>query len=64
MPLTKKQQKEYIGSNHKCPYCHSTNISGWRIETDDGEAYQPITCNECEKSWNDLYTLTGIEEIE
>jgi Zn finger protein HypA/HybF involved in hydrogenase expression len=63
--LTRKQRREYVKEKYgHCPYCGSDDIEGGFIEVNDNYCWQPITCNNCEKEWNDLYTLTGIEEQE
>ena len=60
-----KQKKEYIESGYcKCPYCGGENIEGAMIEVDSGSAYQPVSCNDCNKSWEDVYELVNVEEKE
>ena len=49
----------------KCPNCGSTDISAdGRLEADAGIAWQPVSCAECNATWNDEYTLTGYGELE
>ncbi len=62
MSLTKKQKKKYIECSSKCPFCGSIDIEGGEVDVDGVIARQQITCNGCQKKWNDIYTLTGIEE--
>ena len=63
MPLTNKQKKAYLKHSHRCPFCKSENIEGEAVEIDDGIAWQPIRCLDCNKNWSDLYKLIGVEEI-
>jgi hypothetical protein len=57
--------KEYISNGgNTCPSCHSENITGGQVEVDSNSAWQPVTCNECQATWNDTYTLTGFAEFE
>ncbi len=43
----------------QCPHCNSKEIQGGCIYFDTGSAWQEVTCNDCGKEWQDLYTLTG-----
>jgi hypothetical protein len=64
--FTKDQITEYLkhGGNG-CPYCKSRNITADQIEIPDGTTtFQTVYCEACGKSWNDIYELTGIEEVE
>jgi uncharacterized protein (DUF983 family) len=47
-----------------CPYCGSGAIDGGFIEIDEGTASQKVGCNECDREWIDLYTLTGMLEVD
>ncbi len=63
--MTKEQSDKYVeNGGAKCPYCNSEDISGGFVEIDTYGAWQPITCNACNKSWRDLYKLIGVEEVE
>lgn len=42
-----------------CPFCGGGNIEGGPVEIDGGDAWQEITCADCEADWTDHYTLTG-----
>lgn len=54
--------EKYLACSSKCPFCGSDNISGDSIDIVSGEAYQEITCNECENEWMDVYQLVGIHD--
>lgn len=56
--MTTNEQHVHNGGN-QCPYCNSGNIEGGDIHIDFGCAWQDVTCNDCEKKWQDTYTLTG-----
>lgn len=63
--ITKAMEKKYLDRRGvECPFCESSDIEGQEINIDGGGAWQEVSCNTCGKSWNDLYELTGIEEIE
>ena len=62
--LTKKQVKQYLKSETTCPYCGGQDITGSSVEVEAGGAYQTITCEECGKSWLDIYKLVDIQEID
>ncbi len=42
-----------------CPFCGSDDIEGGSFNAGAGYATQEVSCNECDKSWEDQYTLTG-----
>lgn len=60
--MTPEQKKQYLVSPNHCPFCNSDNISAYYFEADG--SYQKIECYTCGKKWNDIYTLTDVEEIE
>lgn len=63
MPTTAELQKKYLEQGGvRCPYCDSDNITGGSFDTEFGEVYQKIWCEECHKEWTDLYKLVGFEE--
>lgn len=63
--LTDEQKAAYIEYGFsKCPYCGSYEVSSGHFEVDGASAWQPVHCDNCEKDWRDVYTLTEIEEEE
>jgi formate dehydrogenase maturation protein FdhE len=60
-----KSPSEYKSlSGVVCPVCGTSHISGnGRTQTIADGAYQPIKCDECESTWNDVYTLSGYDEL-
>lgn len=59
-------EEEYLNNNaQKCPYCGSDNISANRPEADGRYVWINISCEEinCEKSWTEEFTLSGVTEL-
>ena len=48
----------------RCPICGCDDIEGGPWDSSPGEAWQEITCRECESMWVDLYKLTGYERVD
>jgi transposase-like protein len=62
--LTEKQKKEYVnGGYNNCPYCKSDNIHSYVFGKDDNWVECRVTCEQCETTWKDIYTLTDIQEF-
>jgi hypothetical protein len=57
--------KDYVndGGNF-CPHCQSNDIEAEHFEVDSGHAWQPVSCNNCGSTWNDVYVLTGFTDFE
>lgn len=57
-------KQDYLNSNGtECPYCNGNSLEGLgNVEIDSGIAWQLIGCNDCERTWHDTYTLTGVKE--
>lgn len=58
------EEHEYLRNSSKCPKCKSDQIEGGSIEIEGNTAFQNVQCLDCDFDWNDLYTLTGMEENE
>lgn len=57
--------EEYVAcGGSKCPYCGSEDITGESFEAQGEECSQEISCNECGKSWVDIYKLSGFLAID
>lgn len=52
-------QEEYLKSPNQCPVCRSTHIAGGHVDISGGSAVQTVVCNDCDASWDDVYSLTG-----
>ena len=63
--LTKQQIEDYLKSGgNKCLYCKSGEIATTqKVQTDSQSAWQEVYCNDCNKYWNDVYKLVGVEEV-
>lgn len=58
------KKEQYIREGGvRCPYCASEDIEGTSFESDLDFSSQKITCNNCGKRWEDIYTLIDIIEI-
>jgi len=55
-----KTQQEHIEAlgNH-CPFCNSDEIVGGSFDVDNGRVFQPIYCLECDKGWENEYTISN-----
>jgi len=62
IPYRKKKYIKEGGTT--CPYCGSNNICGQHMEVDSTGAWQEIHCDDCNKTWNDVYKMTDIEEVQ
>jgi predicted Zn finger-like uncharacterized protein len=43
----------------RCPYCGSYDISSEEIDADGGEGTADVECDNCGKTWTDLFGLRG-----
>jgi len=58
--LSAEKKAEYLQAPYHCPYCGSSQIGADHF---DGEcASQRCDCDQCGKSWWDMYKLVDIEE--
>ena len=39
----------------RCPVCDSPQIEGGNVQIDGTEAWQPVSCLNCEASWTEVY---------
>jgi len=62
--LTAKRKRSYLRRGGNCPYCGSYAITGDSVDIEGAGASQEVSCQECGRSWRDVYTLTNVEEIE
>jgi hypothetical protein len=44
-----------------CPFCLSDNIEGDTLQSDGG-VWQNVRCLDCGGEWQDIYTLTAIDQ--
>jgi len=66
MPFTEAEIQAYVKCGGvRCPSsaCRSSHIKAKLFpHTDGGVAWHSCSCEKCGIEWNDIYTLTGIEE--
>jgi transposase-like protein len=62
--ISEEMEQKYVkllGNN--CPFCNSHNIIAMeQMQTDGGDAWQDIKCEDCGEWWTDLYKLVGAEQ--
>jgi len=57
-------KEKYIKDEYNlCPFCNSDDVSGGHFNSDGGYVWQRIGCAACNKMWDDIYTLTDVEEV-
>lgn len=61
--LTAEQKEAYLKDPSHCPFCCSPNFEGEEIEINDNQAEQVLSCNDCNHSWRNTYTLNKVEGI-
>lgn len=57
--LTQKEYIEKLGI--QCPFCKSTNTHINDTDYDAGTISQDIECDDCNATWQHVYTLTGYD---
>lgn len=48
----------------RCPYCRSTDMVGGDHNSDDNWHSTSIECNSCGATWDDVHTLSHINELQ
>lgn len=62
--LTQKKQDDYMAKNGTvCPECQSKKLDAGQIEVDGKTAWCPVECLDCGSTWEDVYTLSGIQKL-
>lgn len=61
-----KTDRQYIKtSGQQCPSCEAHEVTTVdHVETDGGSAWQEVKCDSCEATWQDIYKLTGYDNLE
>lgn len=62
--LTPARRRSYLRRGSCCPYCRSESITGESVDIEGNQAYQEVSCQECCRTWRDIYRLDSVEEIE
>lgn len=56
-------RSRYLKSDSRfCPYCESERIIMGDLRDDYHSAWRKVNCVDCHKKWNDVYTITDVEE--
>lgn len=57
--------KKYLKNSSKCPFCGKDECieSEGREERDFGTISSRVSCNECQKRWWEIYTLSAIDTV-
>lgn len=63
MQLSEDKQKEYLEHPSRCPVCNSGELEGGSYQGDGNHIFQNIHCLNCGALWDDVYTLTGIDDV-
>jgi len=60
-----KTDEQYIKtSGLQCPSCGAYEVTSIdHVETDSGSAWQEVNCDSCKSTWQDIYTLTGYDNL-
>lgn len=59
--FTKEQKLDYITKNgQRCPFCNGKDIQASRPELMDYGVEVEINCENCGKTYKELYTLSDI----
>lgn len=64
MKLTAEQKAAYLADSGKCPFCQAKSLEGGEVQCEGDKHYQNIVCAECDAEWTDVYTLSGIDELD
>lgn len=60
-----KSSEEYAASGFgHCPVCGSDEIQGGPVDVDGNQATQEVSCDACNSTWDDVYTLTGYRNLD
>ena len=58
--LTDEQKAEYSAENTYCPFCGSNDVSQRGIDNEDGVIVCDVECDECEETWQEIYTFSSV----
>lgn len=63
---TETRQEAYLKrGGSRCPVCNSDQLEGDGPYNADGDyAWHRIKCLRCDSTWNDIYKLSGFDDLE
>ena len=62
--INDEAQTDYLANcGQKCPHCDYRELTGRAIEVDGVTAWQPVSCEDCGASWQDIYKLTHFANL-
>jgi len=53
--------KSYLKNPNQCPFCHSDDITGHEADFSDIISCRKISCNSCNKTWQEEFTITSVK---
>ncbi|MEK6832639.1 MAG: hypothetical protein AABY32_01215 [Nanoarchaeota archaeon] len=62
--ITDEVIEKYIKNDGKnCPYCGNENLIFGELELNStyNVVYRDVTCGNCHRKWNNIFTLTNID---
>ena len=60
--MTPEDRKQYIESRGLfCPFCESKELQVGEIELNEDQCEVEVSCDLCEKEWEEIYTLTDVK---
>lgn len=61
--LTDEEKKKYVEDGfNRCPFCSGFNVVAKSVDVDGRRGRSPVECRSCYRSWEDLWTLTGVDD--
>lgn len=62
--FTEEEAAKYVElGGTACPKCGNHMLMGSIVQVKSGQAWQDITCDDCEIVFRDLYKLIGVEVL-
>lgn len=56
-------KNRYLKSDYSfCPYCDKNELIADELRDEGFNAWRRVECKACLKNWNEIYTMTDIEE--
>ncbi len=62
--LTAARKRSYLRHGGGCPYCRSESVTGESVDIDGNAVSQEVSCQDCGRTWRDIYRLADVEEGE